>query len=107
MRLNEVMTPQELEELKSEELSGWQEHDNALLLEMVFSDFKEAFAFMTEVAELAEDQDHHPEWSNIYNKVSIRLTTHGAGHTVTEKDRKLAKAISALGSYTRGIGDNQ
>ena len=74
----------------------WQEIDNALVAELQFSDFVEAFAFMTEVAELAEEQNHHPEWSNVYNRVSIRLTTHDAGNSITMKDRALADAISNL-----------
>ncbi len=74
----------------------WKEQDNALVAELHFKDFVEAFAFMTEVAVLAEQLEHHPEWSNVYNRVSIRLTTHDAGNTITEKDRNLAAAISEL-----------
>ncbi len=74
----------------------WEEKDNALHAEFVFKDFTKAFAFMTEVAFLAEKHDHHPNWSNVYNKVQIRLTTHDAGNVVTEKDQKLAKAISLI-----------
>lgn len=62
----------------------------------VFGNFIAAFAFMTKVALLAEKAGHHPDWSNVYNKVVIRLTTHDAGNTITEKDRKLAAAIDAL-----------
>lgn len=62
----------------------------------MFKNFSEAFAFMTRVAFIAEKMNHHPEWSNVYNKVSIHLSTHDAGNTVTEKDRKLAAAIDAL-----------
>ncbi|KAF5060343.1 putative pterin-4-alpha-carbinolamine dehydratase [anaerobic digester metagenome] len=61
-----------------------------------FSNFSEAFAFMTRVALLAEKSDHHPEWTNIYNKVIIRLSTHDAGNEVTEKDYALAAAIDNL-----------
>lgn len=74
----------------------WEEKDNALHATFEFKDFIEAFGFMTAVAMLAEKQNHHPEWSNVWNKVSIKLTTHDAGNTVTEKDRKLADAISAM-----------
>ena len=49
---------------------------------------------MTKVASLAEEQQHHPEWSNVYNRVSIRLRTHDANNSVTEKDRRLAAAIA-------------
>jgi 4a-hydroxytetrahydrobiopterin dehydratase len=61
-----------------------------------FSNFSEAFAFMTRVALLAEKSDHHPEWTNVYNKVIIRLSTHDAGDVVTEKDYALAAAIDNL-----------
>lgn len=57
-----------------------------------FRTFREAFGFMTQVALAAERMDHHPEWSNVYNRVTIRLTTHDAGG-LTEKDAALAKAI--------------
>ena len=60
-----------------------------------FKDFSEAFAFMTRVALLAQAADHHPEWSNVYNKVSITLTTHDAGG-MTSKDAALAEAIDRL-----------
>ncbi len=73
----------------------WQEKGDALVAELLFKDFIDAFAFMTIVAELAEAQQHHPEWSNVYNRVSMRLTTHDAGNSITEKDRKLASAIEA------------
>lgn len=74
----------------------WEERDNALHATFEFKDFIEAFGFMTAVAMLAEKQNHHPEWSNVWNKVHIKLTTHDAGNTVTEKDQKLSAAISAL-----------
>ncbi|MBC8152045.1 MAG: 4a-hydroxytetrahydrobiopterin dehydratase, partial [Bacteroidetes bacterium] len=61
-----------------------------------FADFSEAFAFMTRVALAAEKMDHHPWWSNVYNKVTIELTTHDAGNTITDKDRKLAGQIDKL-----------
>lgn len=76
-------------------METWVEKDHALHADFVFADFRAAFAFMTEVAIWAEKMNHHPEWSNVYNKVTFRLCTHDAGNTVTEKDRKLAQAISA------------
>ena len=76
----------------------WKQVKDALVAELVFKNFVDAFAFMTDVAGLAEKHDHHPEWSNIYNRVTIRLTTHDAGNQVTDKDRKLAEAIEALAS---------
>jgi 4a-hydroxytetrahydrobiopterin dehydratase len=74
----------------------WKEEDNQLKKSFIFKDFTEAFAFMTRVAFLAEAQHHHPNWSNVYNRVDIHLTTHDAGNVVTEKDRKLAQAIDQL-----------
>ena len=74
----------------------WQETDNKLVRHFVFADFTEAFAFVTRVALLAEKMDHHPFWSNVYNKVTIELTTHDKGNIITEKDRKLAAAIDKI-----------
>lgn len=64
----------------------------AIVRDLKFANFRAAFAFMTEVALAAEKMNHHPEWSNVYNKISIRLTTHDAG-ALTEKDIALAKSI--------------
>ena len=77
-------------------MTDWKEENNFLVKEFVFKDFKVAFAFMTKVAELAEKMNHHPLWTNVYNKVKIQLNTHDAGDIVTDKDRKLAKAIDGL-----------
>ncbi|MDF1695503.1 MAG: 4a-hydroxytetrahydrobiopterin dehydratase [Saprospiraceae bacterium] len=77
-------------------MTNWIEEDNKLKAEFVFIDFTQAWAFMNEVAIYAEKQGHHPNWSNVYNKVSIHLTTHDAGNTVTDKDRKLAETINKL-----------
>jgi 4a-hydroxytetrahydrobiopterin dehydratase len=77
-------------------MSNWKEENNALHRNFEFKDFSEAFAFMTRVALAAEKMDHHPEWKNVYNKVTIKLNTHDAGDIVTEKDRKLAKIIDKL-----------
>lgn len=72
---------------------NWTEQSKGLCATFQFQDFKAAFAFMTEVAFHAETQEHHPNWSNVYNKVEICLNTHDAGGAITEKDRKLAAAI--------------
>ena len=74
----------------------WVEEDNKLKKTFEFRDFSEAFAFMVRVAFLAEQQGHHPNWSNVYNKVSIELTTHDKGNVVTDKDRQLAQAIDGI-----------
>lgn len=74
----------------------WTEKDNKLTKTFEFKDFTEAFGFMSKVAIQAEKLNHHPNWSNVWNKVSFELTTHDEGNTITEKDRKLAKLIDAL-----------
>lgn len=74
----------------------WTEKKNALYRSFEFRDFSEAFAFMTRVALAAEKMDHHPRWTNVWNKVEVWLNTHDAGDTVTDKDRQLAKKIDAL-----------
>ena len=74
----------------------WKEENNQLKRSFVFEDFSEAFAFMTRVAIIAEKQNHHPNWSNVYNKVDITLSTHDAGDIVTAKDKELAKAIDEI-----------
>jgi len=79
----------------------WEEKDNKLQATFKFDDFVSAFAFMTEVAFHAEKQNHHPNWSNVWNTVEINLTTHDAGNTVTEKDRKLAETISSIFSRSK------
>lgn len=74
----------------------WEEKDNKLQRVFEFKDFVRAFAFMTRVAFIAEKMNHHPEWTNIWNKVTISLSTHDAGSIVTDKDRKLAEAIDKV-----------
>jgi 4a-hydroxytetrahydrobiopterin dehydratase len=74
----------------------WKEENNQLTRHFEFKNFIEAFAFMSKVALVAEKMNHHPNWSNVYNKVTVSLCTHDAGNTVTEKDKKLAAAIDKL-----------
>ena len=81
----------------------WEENNNMLCVELEFKDFVGAFEFMVQVAELAEAHQHHPNWCNVYNKVSIKLSTHDAGNIITDKDRKLAKAISMLEGFESAI----
>lgn len=82
------------------ELPGWQfdpARGGLIRRDYRFADFVQAFAFMTRVALVAEKHDHHPEWSNVYNRVSMVLTTHDAGG-LTEKDLALARAADAAHS---------
>ncbi len=74
----------------------WQEIDRKLYKILIFKDFQEAFAFMVRVAFTAEKHNHHPKWTNEWNKVEIWLSTHDAGDIITEKDRVLSKEIDAL-----------
>jgi 4a-hydroxytetrahydrobiopterin dehydratase len=74
----------------------WQEKNNQLYKIFEFQDFSEAFAFMTRVALESEKQNHHPLWTNVWNRVEIWLSTHDAGDIITEKDRNLALAIDKM-----------
>jgi len=74
----------------------WTEVDNKLYAMFEFKNFSAAFAFMTRVAFEAEKMDHHPLWTNVWNRVEIWLSTHDAGDIITEKDKKLAAAIDKL-----------
>ncbi|MCB0757825.1 MAG: 4a-hydroxytetrahydrobiopterin dehydratase [Flavobacteriales bacterium] len=74
----------------------WKEENHKLQRTFKFKDFSEAFAFMTRVALAAEKMDHHPEWTNVYNTVDIKLSSHDAGDKVTDRDRKLARTIDGI-----------
>lgn len=74
----------------------WKEENNALVKTFEFKDFNECWGFMTRAALIIEQHNHHPEWFNVYNKLTVKLTTHDAGNTITDKDRNLAKAMDAL-----------
>ena len=89
-----LLSPQEREDLRSS-LTQWQGGDERLKRQWQFSDFSEAFAFMTRVALLAESKQHHPNWSNVYNRVTIELTTHDLGG-LSNLDVELARSIDAL-----------
>ena len=78
-----------------EDIAGWTIDEGKLFREFKFPRFVEAFGFMSSVAIVAEKQNHHPEWFNVYNKVRIHLTTHEAGG-ITEKDFTLARSIDGL-----------
>lgn len=94
------MVEQLSEAERAEALDGlsdwdWDEARDAITRSLVFADFIEAFGFMSRVALLAEKADHHPEWSNVWNRVDILLTTHDAGG-LSHRDIELAAAIDAL-----------
>ena len=76
-------------------LDGWSVEDGKLHKEYVFADFVEAFGFMSQIAILAEKMDHHPEWSNVYSRIEVFLTTHDAGG-ITELDFELAEHMDRL-----------
>ncbi len=82
------------EQLKK--LKEWSLNEGKLYKEYKFRDFVTAFAFMTKVALVAEKMNHHPKWTNAWNKVEITLSTHDAGDVITEKDRALADAIDKI-----------
>jgi 4a-hydroxytetrahydrobiopterin dehydratase len=88
------------EGLRTESLAAlpdwsWDESRDAIRRRFTFADFGEAFAFMTRVALIAEKADHHPEWTNVWNRVDMLLTTHDAGGLST-RDIQMAQAIDAL-----------
>jgi len=76
--------------------NGWEVVDGALHRRLTFADFAAAFAFMTRVAEIAEEHDHHPDWSNSWNVVEISLRSHDAGGVITERDTRLAQRINEV-----------
>ncbi len=92
MERTPLETPEIEEKLST--LDGWvvEESGKAIVKDFKFANFREAFGFMAESALMAEKLDHHPEWTNVYSSVSIRLTTHSAGG-LTDLDFKLAAAM--------------
>jgi 4a-hydroxytetrahydrobiopterin dehydratase len=91
----QALTPSIIEEQLKETLPGWEFKNNSISKEFTFNNFIKAFSFMTAIALESEKMDHHPDWTNGYNKVSIKLSTHSAGG-VTEKDFALAKKIEKI-----------
>lgn len=94
-RISQSEIDTSLQELNKLSEKSWSIKEEKLHREFKFTDFIAAFGFMTKVALLAERANHHPEWSNVYNKVSISLTTHEAGGLST-RDFELAQEISKL-----------
>jgi len=89
-----ILTNSELNKVLKE-LDGWKIVDNQLSKEFKFKGFIQAFGFMTEVAITAETMDHHPEWSNVYNRVIVNLSTHSEGG-ITILDKELAMKIDGI-----------
>ena len=83
------------ETLQQQSQAKWQLQEDSLQTQWKFKDFVQAMAFMNAVAEVAERMNHHPEWSNVYNRVNVRLTTHDAGG-LTHLDFDLARAMDTL-----------
>lgn len=96
MDSNHLLSSSEVQ-LALSNLPGWALGDDGLALEreFQFNDFVQAFAFMTQVAQVAESMNHHPAWSNVYSKVHMRLSTHDLGG-LSQKDVDLAQAVQAL-----------
>ena len=89
------MTPEALATVLVE-LPGWKHDADTLAKTFVFDDFREALTFMLRVGFEADALDHHPEWTNIYNQVAVKLSTHSAGNRVTEKDIELARVMERV-----------
>ena len=77
-------------------MAGWDEDDGALRKDFRFKDFAEALAFVNQVGEAAEEADHHPDVDIRWSTVTLRLSTHSAGHVVTDRDRELAARIDGM-----------
>jgi 4a-hydroxytetrahydrobiopterin dehydratase len=77
-------------------MSTWKEENNSLIKTFEFSSFEEAMQFMQNTVPFISESDHHPTWTNTYNRVEVKLTTHDAGNKITEKDRKLATYLDKL-----------
>jgi 4a-hydroxytetrahydrobiopterin dehydratase len=87
------MQSEQIHEVLSE-LAGWRLEDGKLKREVVFADFATAFGFMTSMALVSEAMNHHPEWSNVYNRLAIELWSHDSGG-ITDRDVRWAKEASA------------
>ena len=82
--------------LQHMETNNWIEKQNALEKTFIFKDFETAISFMVKASFTIEKLNHHPEWTNVYNRLFVKLTTHDAGNTITDKDRQLADALDKL-----------
>ena len=92
---NPPLSPEKITEAL-QSLPGWKLENDALVKEFEFGSFREAMSFMVRVAFEAESMNHHPEWSNVYDTVSVRLTTHHVGDKVTTNDVELAQRFEKV-----------
>lgn len=93
--MSKPLTPAQIEEACTK-LPGWRAEGEALAKTFKFGSFREAMSFMARVAFEAEELNHHPDWSNVYNRVEVRLNTHDAGGKITGKDVELATRIQKI-----------
>ena len=93
--MNTQEAQQAFDVLQQQALAAWQLQDDSLHAQWKFKNFVQAMVFINAVAEVAERMNHHPEWSNVYNRVSVRLTTHDAGG-LTHLDFDLARVMDSL-----------
>lgn len=82
--------------IRSVTMKNWEIIDNKLCKTFVFKDFTAAMSWMVRAGFMIEKLNHHPEWTNVYNKIEVKLTTHDAGNRVTDKDYELAAALDQL-----------
>jgi 4a-hydroxytetrahydrobiopterin dehydratase len=94
-RMSKPLTSDEIAQACAK-LPGWKGEPGALTKTFKFGSFREALSFMTRVAFEAEELNHHPEWTNVYNRVEVRLNTHDAGSKVTAKDVELAGRMQKI-----------
>lgn len=90
----DILTPDQIRSALGD-LDGWEPTEGAIRRELRFDSFRDAIRFITRVADLAEDADHHPEITNVYDRVTLELSTHSAGG-VTRKDLDLARAVDGV-----------
>jgi 4a-hydroxytetrahydrobiopterin dehydratase len=88
-------------------MSDWKEENNAMRKTFLFKDFEAAMEFMQKASPLINTLDHHPDWSNCYNKVHVSLTTHDASNKITEKDHALAKLLDEVYAAPVGVNTNR
>ena len=93
--MSQSLNPEQINEACAR-LEGWSFHQDALAKTFTFGSFREALSFMVRAGFEAEELNHHPEWTNVYNRVSVRLNTHDAGNKVTAKDVELATRLQKV-----------